>query len=314
MTPAPPRGMALLIVLVITAMMALVVSRMQASWPLVYERTRKTFNDQEVKWLLLGSEAAIQHQQQAVLTASVSLATQQLRLDDALVHYKVRDGQACYNLNAITASKTASVSQKLSWSQRVFFTLLRELGVEEARAKTLTWSLTDWTDPDSHTLNNDPEAQAYQHYRPPLAPANRMLLEISEIRVLNGMDRDLYQRLVPLVCTLPDKRLRININALTTEQLPLLQAMFFGELSRPQAQSFLASRPSEGWNSGDTLPPLMTISDSTRNSAMKAIVLQSDYFLLEQWLEDDRSGHQLRTLWQRREKQLTVINRQFTVE
>lgn len=30
MTPAPPRGMALLIVLVITAMMALVVSRMQA--------------------------------------------------------------------------------------------------------------------------------------------------------------------------------------------------------------------------------------------------------------------------------------------
>jgi hypothetical protein len=58
----------------------------------------------------------------------------------------------------------------------------------------------------------------------------------------------------------------------------------------------------------------MTISDSTRNSAMKAIVLQSDYFLLEQWLEDDRSGHQLRTLWQRREKQLTVINRQFTVE
>lgn len=315
MTPRPARGMALLIVLLITAMISLIVSRMQTDWQLRYQQTRQNVDAQQAKWLLLGSEAVIQRRQQASLPSSPPPSgLQQLRLDDVPIHYQISDGQSCYNLNAITASTSPAAPQAYTYSQRVFFTLLQQLGVEDARADTLTQALTDWVDPDVPTVNNPPEAQAYQHHQPALTPANRMLLDVSEIRVLNSMDRDLYQRLTPLVCALPDKQLRVNLNALTRAQLPLLQALLLGEITAQQAASLLAARPDAGWGDDRPLPPLPTLSQRTRVDASSAIVWQSEYFYLDQWLGETLPRHQLRTFWQHRAQRLSVLNRHYTFE
>lgn len=83
------------------------------------------------------------------------------------------------------------------------------------RAELIVESLWEFIDEDRSVQTRlGREDSEYLARSVPFYAANQPLTDISEIRVVQGMDAGLYQKLKPLVCALPMARQQININTL----------------------------------------------------------------------------------------------------
>ncbi|WP_145522054.1 type II secretion system minor pseudopilin GspK [Yersinia aldovae] len=327
------RGMALLVVLMITSVMAITAVNMNDYWLRAFNRATSAQFYQQSKWLLLSMESLVQHQQLSPLpTDKIHLGqpwartAQQISLDGNQVNFSLRDSQACFNLNGIgrggiTAKKAETEKEKekeketeeplAPYSQQVFQHLLLSQGLHAAEAQKITFSLADWVDQDDISRSQESEAALYQQHRPKLIPANRPMLNISEFRVLSGVDQALYQRLKPLICTLPNQNLRININTLSPVQAPLLAALFLGEMSVEEAYKLIDSRPVTGWNSINDIKPFIAGNNTAFAKAQTVITLTSNHFELLLWLDEDKQSNRMRSLFQRDGKVIKVISRQY---
>ncbi|WP_174847883.1 type II secretion system minor pseudopilin GspK [Yersinia artesiana] len=333
------RGMALLVVLMITAMMTITAVSMNDHWLRAFNRAASSQFYQQSKWLLLSMESVVQHQQLSPLPADKihlgqpwARATQQISLDGNQVSFSLRDRQTCFNLNGIgqggvTGKKTepeteekkkerekaAEAEEPLApYSQQVFQHLLLAQGLNATEAQKITFALADWLDKDDISrITAGSEATLYQQHRPILVPTNRPMLNISEFRVLPGVSQALFQRLKPLICTLPNQNLRININTLTTDQAPLLAALFLGEMSLEEAQQLIERRPTNGWNNVNDIKSFIADNDASFAKAKTAITLTSNYFELLLWLDDNQQNNSMRSLFQRDGKVIKVLSRQY---
>lgn len=277
------RGMALLVVLMITAMMAITAVNMNDHWLRAFNRAASLQFYQQSRWLLLSMESLVQHQQLSSLPADKihlgqpwARPAQQISLDGNQVSFSLWDRQTCFNLNGIgeggvtgkktpiqaktkieTEAEIETEAPLAPYSQQVFQHLLLTQGLNATEAQKITFALADWLDKDDISRSTGSEAALYQASHPILIPANRPMLNISEFRVLPGVSQALFLQLKPLICTLPNQNLRININTLSTAQAPLLAALFLGEMSVEEAQQLINSRPANGWNSINDIKPLI---------------------------------------------------------
>ncbi|MCX3538605.1 type II secretion system protein GspC [Escherichia coli] len=115
---------------------------------------------------------------------------------------------------------------------------------------------------------------------------NQPLADISEMRVVQGMDAGLYQKLKPLVCALPMTRQQININTLDVTQSVILEALFDPWLSPVQARALLQQRPAKGWEDVDQFlaqPLLADVDERTKKQLKTVLSVDSNYF----WLRSD---------------------------
>lgn len=336
-------GMAMLVVLMLTALMAITAVNMSDYGLRALHRATSSQFYLQSKWLLLSVESQIQRQQLSPLpTDKVHLgqpwarADQHIVLDGSQVNFRLRDRQSCFNLNALGRGQgagekvaaqtetpkteesrekpTAEESTKVPsvpYAQQVFQQLLLTQGVEATQAQNITSALADWMDKDAISHSGSSEASLYNEHRPPLIPANRPMLDTSEFRVIAGVDQALYLRLKPLICALPTPDLRININTLSPAQAPLLAALFLGDMSVEAAQQLIASRPATGWGVVNDLKPLIADSNTTFAKAQTAITLTSDHFELRLWLDEEQRSNSMRSLFQRDEQAFQVISRQY---
>ncbi|CNK51397.1 putative general secretion pathway protein K [Yersinia enterocolitica] len=336
-------GMAMLVVLMITALMAITAVNMSDYGLRALHRATSSQFYLQSKWLLLSAESQIQRQQLSPLpTDKVHLgqpwasADQHIVLDGSQVHFRLRDRQSCFNLNALgrgqgagekvaaqtEAPKTEESREKpteeesnkvpsVPYAQQVFQQLLLTQGVEATQAQNITLALVDWMDKDAISHSGGSEASLYREHRPKLLPANRPMLDISEFRVIAGVDQALYLRLKPLICTLPNQNLRININTLSPAQAPLLAALFLGDMSIEAAQQLIARRPATGWGGINDLKPLIAESNTAFAKAQTAITLTSDHFELRLWLDEEQRSNSIRSLFQRDGQVFQVISRQY---
>lgn len=336
-------GMAMLVVLMITALMAITAVNMSDYGLRALHRATSSQFYLQSKWLLLSAESQIQRQQLSPLpTDKVHLgqpwahADQHMVLDGSQVNFRLRDRQSCFNLNALgrgqgagekvaaqtEAPKTEESREKpteeeskkvpsVPYAQQVFQQLLLTQGVEATQAQNITSALVDWMDKDAISHSGGSEASLYDEHRPKLLPANRPMLDISEFRVIAGVDQALYLRLKPLICTLPNQNLRININTLSPAQAPLLAALFLGDMSVEAAQQLIARRPATGWGGINDLKPLIAESNTAFAKAQTAITLTSDHFELRLWLDEEQRSNSIRSLFQRDGQVFQVISRQY---
>ncbi|CQJ08244.1 type II secretion system minor pseudopilin GspK [Yersinia mollaretii] len=340
-------GMAMLVVLMITALMAITAVNMSDYGLRALHRATSSQFYLQSKWLLLSVESQVQRQQLSPLpTDKVHLgqpwarADQHIVLDGSQVNFRLRDRQSCFNLNALgrgqgagekVAAQTetpkeqesreqpaeesqAAESKKVPsvpYAQQVFQQLLLTQGVEATQAQNITLALADWMDKDALSRSGGSEASLYGSHRPRLVPANRPMLDTSEFRVIAGVDQALYLRLKPLICTLPTPNLRININTLSPAQAPLLAALFLGDMSVEAAQQLIARRPATGWGGVNDLKPLIADSNTTFAKAQTAITLTSNHFELRLWLDEEQRSNSMRSLFQRDEQVFQVISRQY---
>lgn len=227
------RGMALLMVLLMMSLMAIVAVNINDNWQRSLARTQSQQDRLRAKWLLLGGESyARQRLQQAGEQRKAwgaSGVTFSMRTEEGEVAIRLRRVDACFNLNAlIRAAGPADVGDSEggtpNMERRIFMLLLNNQGIAAAQAGAIADAIV---------------ARAYGE--------GYLMGDVSELRELVGIDRELYLRLAPLLCAAPDAELRLNPDAVNDAQLPLLRAMLMNALSDERLRALLAARPPQGW-------------------------------------------------------------------
>lgn len=253
------RGAALLTVLLLVAVMAVVAATALERLALA---TRMTGNggavDQGRAYADAGMEMA--RLRIADLTASnpakITLAggwmgtPQSIPVPGGVAIARVTDGGNCFNLNSVVSGETEANLKVRPIGVLQFQGLLEALGVDARQAQVAAASLADWIDTDSVPQPGGAEDETYAAMERPYRPANRMMVDASELRAVSGISPAIYDLAKPWICALPVTTLsQININTLLPQQAPLFAMLLPGQLSVAQARQLLAQRPADGYGS-----------------------------------------------------------------
>lgn len=320
------RGMALLVVLLLLAVMVTMATSMTERFHLEWQRTYQQQLQQQNYWYLLGSEtlvAKVINQDLEDSPEKNSLAQywasegQIFPVEAATLQGVIRDAQACFNLNALTTTNTTNEEEETSTSDQyranVFTQLLISLKVDDYRAQQITAAIQDWLDTNSTARSLGAEDGEYEGLSHPYLPANGLMQDVSELRAVQGVDAALYRQLLPYVCVIPEKTLQINVNTLRTTQAPLLAALLLNNLSVDDARTILEQRPREGWNSVSEFMAEQALNNiSIDDQFNSALTVKSFYFLATLQAETDKNQTRIVSLFQRQSNnQVIVIRRHF---
>ena len=172
-----------------------------------------------------------------------------------------------------TDTEGASGSRKARLNEAQFQVLQRLLTSLELKPE-LAQAIVDWLDPDQDPLFPDgAEDSDYNVQTPPYLAANRPLISVSELRLIKGVDQEVYDKLVPLVCALsPDTPLNVNT-------APAIVLAALGERQDPKdMERLLEDRPDDGYKNVDDF---LSAAHLTVNAQLKAqLSVSSQHFLL----------------------------------
>jgi general secretion pathway protein K len=259
-------GAALLTVLLLVAILAVIAAIALERLTLASRMTRNIVSTDQGRAYLLSAEQVaatriedlLARQSDRTTLAGDWLGTPQvMTVPGGVVTARVRDAGNCFNLNSLvelaprlpgTSGPPPFATRPLAVTQ--FAGLMRSLGVDRATADQVAISAADWIDSDSIPGSGGAEDDFYLGFTPGYRAANNMMADRSELRMVNAVTPELYERLRPWICALPTNELSpINPNTLLPEQAALI-AMFAPEkLSVEQVRQLLAQRPVDGYGS-----------------------------------------------------------------
>ncbi len=215
-------------------------------------------------------------------------------VDGGVMTVVLQDGSNCFNLNGLVRSAAApdvgdvvgdSVGPYVAdrSAMTIFSNLMQLVGIDANRASQITASAADWIDTDNTALPGGAEDTSYRNRNPAYLPPNGPMAHISELKAVEGMDAQSWDRIRPYVCALPDRApAAINVNTLRPDQSVLLSMLSPDELPPATAKSILANRPTGGYGSllrFWAMPGLAELDN--RNELAKLTSVTSRYFLLE---------------------------------
>lgn len=258
MSPRPKNreGMALLTVLLLVAVMAAVAAAVLDDVRFSVRRTTNTERLAQAQWYADGAERLARRRIARLVARDPARTPLQpawngrrfdFPMEGGVIGATLRDGQACFNLNSVVQGVGEDLTVRPEGVAQ-FLALGRAVGAPESRMRAAADALVDWLDADGETRPLGAEDGAYAGLADPYRTAGMMLVEVSELRAVKGVDPDLYQRLRPWVCALPTTRpAPLNINTLTADQAPLLVMLADGALGADEARRLIARRPADGW-------------------------------------------------------------------
>jgi len=249
-------GMALLTVLLLVAVMSVVAVAILDDVRFSVRRATNVETQSQAQWYAAGAETLAQGQIRRLLAAGPARTplepdwngrTLSFPIDGGTIRATVTDGQACFNLNSLVLGFGEDLTARPLGAAQ-FRALGRAAGVPETRMRAIADALSDWLDSDSEPLPLGAEDGAYAGLARPYRTGGVLLIEVSELRAVKGVDADAYRRLRPWLCALPTSRLSpLNVNTLTPEQAPLLTMLTTGALAPERARAIIMARPREGW-------------------------------------------------------------------
>ncbi|MDP1906301.1 MAG: type II secretion system minor pseudopilin GspK [Pseudomonadota bacterium] len=125
----------------------------------------------------------------------------------------ISDLQARFNLNNLVRNGQASGAD-IAVMRRLLETLDLPL--------TLVDALVDWLDADGLPYGADGAEDAYYLAKPtPYYPANRALVDLSELLLVRGYEPEVLDKLAPYVCVLPIPT-PVNVNTASAEVLSIV--------------------------------------------------------------------------------------------
>ncbi|MCJ8157590.1 type II secretion system minor pseudopilin GspK [Sphingomonas sp. LaA6.9] len=197
-----------------------------------------------------------------------------LPIPGGLAQARVRDGGNCFNLNSVSRGASAADLEPNPTGIAQFVALMAALEIRPDVARRVAAALADWVDTDDIPGADGAEDSYYQGLASPYLAANTRLYDVSELRAVAGVTPELYDRLRPWVCALPNSELSpINVNTLLPEQAPLFSMLIPGKLDVQTARKLLAERPADGYGSTvtfwdrpalDTLNPGQEVQSQTK--------------------------------------------------
>ncbi|UAA38908.1 type II secretion system minor pseudopilin GspK [Paraneptunicella aestuarii] len=236
MRPGNQKGIALIVVLLIASIVIILSTEMAGRLQLNVKRAANIKDSNQAYWYAMGAEQyatiainKLVEDAKGVIHINQAWAKTNLTfpLPNGGIQAELVDMQSCFNLNAMQVQQTqGSANQSIP---AAFHRLLTnpEYKIPSLEADTLKDSLVDWLDEDSNLSGSfgaeDPD---YESKPFPYLAANNLMVNKTELRLVNGAKLPWLTQLMPLVCAIPGVSvLKINVNTLTPEHAPLLAAL-----------------------------------------------------------------------------------------
>ncbi|WP_037444404.1 type II secretion system minor pseudopilin GspK [Shewanella mangrovi] len=255
------RGVALIMVLLIVAIIAVLATTISGRNQLSVRRTINLAMYDQAYWYALSAEELARkvlkqdlddsegrvHLQQYWALSNVILPAEAGEIGG-----KLSDLRSCFNLNALALDGPKPQNgqvQKLSLAGRQFAALLEDLGVDNFSAEQLVYRIKDYLDDDSDVSSLGAEDAEYESRKVPYRAANTLMNDRSELRAVLGVPKALYQQLQPYICVIPGNNSQVlNVNTVKPEQAALLAAMLLNKVSVNEAQNIIEQRGTAGYD------------------------------------------------------------------
>lgn len=261
-------GTVLLSTLLVLSLMSAVAIALLASLTLSTRRTADFNDHSQVDLYTQGAEdfARAQLAELGTIDSDMMIALSQaepitLPFENGLIRVSVSDGTHCLRLSGLTDANGVGNDT----TRRQFADLLTQLEVNPNRASRLAAAAVDWVDNDQTPTPGGAEDGAYLLRTPPHRTADSPLQSVAELRSLDGMDEELFQRLRPFVCLgTIGSGTRFNINTASPYHAPVLAALIGLEAQALQVATALIEERPDGGYSADTLsaaPALLPFDD-----------------------------------------------------
>jgi general secretion pathway protein K len=216
------RGVALLSVLLIVAIVSALLYHLLDRHSLVVAQTRQALAGNQALSYALGAEAYarqllvedwtdVETRAFDALTEAWAQPLQPFEIDGGHLEVWIEDLEGRFNLNSLAAGDAGRSLQRL-----------RELFAAAGVQPELADAWKDWVDADADVTGFGAEDGEYLMAEPPHRTPNQRAADASELMWLAALDAESYAKLEPLVVALPDSKLRINVN---TANAPTLTAL-----------------------------------------------------------------------------------------
>ena len=324
--PGKQRGVALIVVLLIVAMIAIIATNINSRNQISVRRTINLAQYDQAYWYAISAEELVKkvlkqdlddaddgkvHRQQYWAQADVVFPAEQGEIGG-----RISDLQACFNLNAL-AIETTEVENgqpKLPLAAIQFKGLLVALGMDDFSAERLTHTLKDYIDEDTVASPFGAEDADYESRTVPYRAANTLMSHRSELRAAIGFSQEVYLKLAPYICVIPgNDRQVLNVNTIEVEQAALLAGMFDNKISVGEAESIINQRPGDGYDSMEDFWSNGSISGLRQQKNLESsFSLKSKYFLLEAGAKVDSATFRMQSVLRvGGNNQLDVLTRQY---
>ncbi|RUO65945.1 type II secretion system protein K (GspK) [Pseudidiomarina planktonica] len=268
--PQKQQGVALIMVLLVVALVSTLAVTMGGRLQLQILRTQNLQDSEQAYWYLHSAEALVKQvlvmeleQSDGEVNLGQNWAQQNsvFPVEGGTIEGRISDLRSCLNVNALDASSSNATANSQERRKEQFKNLFLALQIDDYNADVMVDSIVDWIDRDTNISGTygaeDPD---YESLPTPYRTANAPLAHISELRLIRGFTREIYQKVLPFVCAIPaNSDGQVNIN--TVQQPEVLTALFGGRLALSEAAELIEQRPENGYNK---------ITDFSENSAVQA--------------------------------------------
>lgn len=249
------RGAALMIVLLLVATLAFVALSITEKTTLASARAFNERARSENLWRAFGAEtlaaaalAAVREATPDKMSIDDQWAIEPLVVptDEGAARIAFSDATTCFNLNSLGGGQQNNNARA---PKDEFVLLVRNLGLGDFEGQRLADVITDWIDEDMSREPQGAEDNIYTALPSPYRSGGQPLASVSELRAMNGVTREIYGTLKPLLCAHNSNQPSpLNINMLTARHAPLLAAILGEAVTPSQAADLIAARPPGGYN------------------------------------------------------------------
>ncbi len=303
------KGVALIMVLVIIALVTIIATQLVTERTLHARRTSNVLLSDNAWQYVLGAEtlASIVLIKNLKGEETVNLgqawATEGIvfPIEGGRLAAEIKDLRSCFNLNGLLTSISGKGdtlpenNNKPIDGEKIFTELLKLLEIDQTvSAEALAARLRDWLDADQQPAGFEGrEDYEYSGYAQPYRTGDTLLGGTSELYTISGFSPDLIARILPYVCIIPGvSELVLNINTIATDK-PELLSSFYNKLDVNTASTILASRPKDGFDDDEfntQLPAEAKLHDGAK------IEFTSPYFALTTKVELGRARVNMKSL------------------
>ncbi len=181
-----------------------------------------------------------------------------LPIEGGFLSGAIMDAQSLININSVLSS--AQTSKNL-------LELCNNLGVNP----DFIPALKDWLDKDLDTgFPDGAEDDYYTALETPYRSANRLMVDVTELRLVKGIDDEIYNKLISFIIVLPEET-PINLNTIESEQV--LSAL---KIENLDYQNFIEKREENAFSSLQDFQNKMnlTLDDQQKTN----LAVKSNYF------------------------------------
>jgi len=299
------QGVALITALLVVAIVAVAATEMATRQQMDIRRTGGLLHGEQAYAYLLGAESWAQmvlardQRDSKVDTLYEDWSTQPpvSMVEGGAILGRILDLQGRFNVNSLVDGKGVADKDAITRYKR----LLRQLDLAESLAE----SLADWIDSDINVLFPDgAEDEVYLGASTPYRTANRLLVDISELRLIKGYEPEVIQKLRPFIAALPEVT-PLNVNTASAEVLITVAE----NMSLSDGKSLVETRGEDGFETVDKFTGEKELSGKQQLTTGQLSV-ESSWFLMVSEATIGQSRARLASLIQRTDKTTLVVRRQ----